>query len=529
MQRFADLYTALDTTTKTNEKVEALVHYFSAAPPADSAWALYFLSGRRIKGVLNSRKLHLWALEATGIPEWLFGECYDAVGDIAETITLLLPRAESSTDMPLAWWVEERLLPTRVLEEAAQREIMLTAWGELDGMQRFVWNKLITGGFRVGVSQLLITRAIAQVCGVDARRIAHRLMGEWQPTAEFWAQLLTEEAGDSDISKLYPFCLAYAIEEDLDTLGDVHEWQAEWKWDGIRSQLIKRQEQVFIWSRGEELLTERFPELAGMGARLPDETVLDGEILPWKDGGVLPFAQLQKRIGRKNLTKKILSDVPAIFLAFDLLEWNGEDVRHQPLIWRREVLARLVENTANEHLLLSPVVEAESWEDLNRLRESGRDRKVEGLMIKRKSSPYKVGRQRGAWWKWKVAPLTVDAVLIYAQRGTGKRASLYTDYTFGVWDDEGKLVPFAKAYSGLTDAEIREVDSFVRRNTMERFGPVRTVKPELVFELAFEGIQRSTRHKSGIAVRFPRIVNWRHDKKIEDADSLATIRAMLPA
>lgn len=533
MKRFADLYTDLDSTTKTNEKVDALVRYFSAAPPADAAWALFFLSGRRLKGVLNSRKLHAWALEATRIPEWLFSESYDAVGDIAETIALLLPPPQQSTDRPLAWWVEERLLPMRVLEEAAQREIMLAAWSELDGMQRFIWNKLITGGFRVGVSQLLITRALAQVCGVDAKTIAHRLMGEWQPTPEFWAGLIDAEAADADISKPYPFCLAYAVEEDFDSLGDVHEWQAEWKWDGIRSQLIKRQGQVFIWSRGEELVTERFPELAAMGELLPDGAVLDGEVLPWKEGAVLPFAQLQTRIGRKNLTKKILADVPVIFLAYDLLEWNGEDVRQQPLVWRREMLAKLVEDTANEHLLLSPIVETDSWEALAALQQSGRERGVEGLMLKRKSSPYRTGRQRGDWWKWKVSPLTVDAVLIYAQRGSGKRASLYTDYTFGVWDDdapdgERKLVPFAKAYSGLTDAEIRQVDAFIRRNTMEKFGPVRTVKPELVFELAFEGIQRSTRHKSGIAVRFPRIINWRTDKKIEDADSLATIRAMLP-
>lgn len=532
MKRFAELYTELDTTTKTNEKVDALVRYFSAAPPDDAAWALFFLSGRRLKGVLNSRKLHTWALEATGIPEWLFSECYDAVGDIAETITLLLPTPERSTDKPLTWWVEERLLPLRVLEEPAQREIMLTAWGELDTMQRFVWNKLITGGFRVGVSQLLITRAIAQVSGADSKAVAHRLMGEWQPTSEFWAQLISEEAGDADISKPYPFCLAYAVEEDFASLGDVHEWQAEWKWDGIRSQLIRREGQVFIWSRGEELVTERFPELASMGERLPDGTVLDGEVLPWKDGAVMPFAQLQTRIGRKNLTKKILTDVPVIFLAYDVLEWEGTDVREQPLTWRRERVAEIVERTADPHLLLSPVVEAESWDALAALQASGRERSVEGLMLKRKSSPYRTGRQRGDWWKWKVSPLTVDAVLIYAQRGSGKRASLYTDYTFGVWDDgedgERKLVPFAKAYSGLTDAEIRQVDAFIRRNTMEKFGPVRTVKPELVFELAFEGIQRSSRHKSGIAVRFPRIINWRTDKQIEDADSLETIRAMLP-
>jgi DNA ligase-1 len=528
VKAFADLYADLDSTTKTNEKVAALVRYFQHAAPNDAAWALYFLSGRRVKQLINRTKLHTWALEAAAIPEWLFGECYDAVGDIAETIALLLPPAQVDVSHSLTWWVEERLLPLRQADEAAQREIILEAWRSLDGMQRFVWNKLITGGFRVGVSQLLITRALAQVSGIETKTIAHRLMGEWQPTPDYWSALMAEDSADADLSRPYPFFLAYAIEEDLNKLGDVHEWQAEWKWDGIRSQAIQREGQVFIWSRGEELVTERFPELRDMAAQLPSGTVLDGEVLPWKEDRVMPFAQLQKRIGRKNLGKKILSDVPIIFLAYDILEMYGKDIRSQPLTERREQLAKVVQQMNDARLRLSPVVEMESWDALAREKDQARDMGVEGLMLKRKTSPYRVGRQRGDWWKWKVSPLTVDAVLIYAQRGTGKRASLYTDYTFGVWDEGGQLVPFTKAYSGLTDAEIRQVDAFIRRNTLEKFGPVRTVTPELVFELAFEGIQRSSRHKSGIAVRFPRIINWRHDKPIHEADSLETIRAMLP-
>jgi DNA ligase-1 len=530
MRRFAALYAELDSTTKTNDKVDALARYFQAAPPDDAAWALYFLSGRRIKGLINSRKLHTWALEATGIDEWLFSECYDAVGDIAETIALLLPRASESSDQSLTWWVEQRLLPFRTDDDAAQRETMLHAWRALDGVERFVWNKLITGGFRVGVSQLLITRALARVSGIENKVVAHRLMGAWEPTPDFWRDLLHPETSASDLSQPYPFHLAYPIEQSelADTLGSLDEWQVEWKWDGIRSQVIRRTGETFIWSRGEELVTERFPELREMAVHLPDGTVIDGEILPWKAGAVLPFAQLQTRIGRKNLSRKILTDVPVVVLAYDLLEWDGDDIRAWPLAQRRDALAALVRRLDSASLLLSPAVDATSWDDLTALREQARARNVEGFMIKRRSSPYRVGRVRGDWWKWKIAPLTVDAVLIYAQRGSGKRASLYTDYTFGVWDDAGNLVPFAKAYSGLTDAEIRQVDAFVRRHTVERFGPVRTVKPELVFELAFEGIQRSGRHKSGIAVRFPRILNWRRDKPPAEADSLATIRAMLP-
>jgi len=564
VKAFAELYTALDETNKTNEKVDALTRYFATAAPADAAWALYFLIGRRPKQAVASAKLHAWAVQAAGVPDWLFSECYDAVGDFAETIALLLPEARDwgleagaaeQTDaslQPLASslreWIEDILLPLRGMDEATQRDTILATWGALGPRERFVWNKLITGEFRVGVSQRLVVRAIAAVSGVEVAVVAHRLMGDWQPSAEFYARLLGQETSDADISRPYPFCLAHPLEDTPAALGDISEWQAEWKWDGIRAQIVRRAGQTFIWTRGEELVTDRYPELAELGTRLPDGTVIDGEILPWRDGGVLTFAQLQRRIGRKTIGKKLLSDVPVILMAYDLLEWQARDIRTLPLTERRERLEALVaemenaelriENTSasdlnssffilNSHLQLSPTVAADSWDDLATARERSRTLNAEGLMLKRRSSIYRVGRVRGDWWKWKINPFTVDAVLIYAQPGTGKRASLYTDYTFGVWDGD-QLVPFAKAYSGLTDAEIRQVDAFIRRNTVEKFGPVRTVKPELVFELAFEAIQRSSRHKSGIAVRFPRILRWRTDKRMEEADSLETIRALLP-
>ncbi len=528
MKAFAELYAALDATTKTNEKIEALAAYFSCVPPEDAAWAIHFLIGRRPKRLIESRKLWQWAIDEAGIPEWLFGECYEAVGDAAETIALLLPSPRASSDKPLHYWVEERLLALRRADEPEQRDSLVWAWREMDDAQRFVWNKLITGEFRVGVSQLLVTRALAEVSGVDAAAIAHRLMGDWQPTAEFVRQFMSKDTSDADISRPYPFCLAHPLEGPVKELGPVEQWQVEWKWDGIRSQAIRRQGRTFVWSRGEELITDRFPEIVAACAMLAEGTAIDGEVLPWKDGAPLPFAQLQRRIGRKMLGSKILADVPVTLQAFDLLESGGEDVRGQPLEWRRERLEEIVQGVASPSLTLSPKVEAGSWEELARIREQARTRGVEGFMLKRCGSPYRVGRRRGDWWKWKIDPYSVDAVLIYAQRGSGRRASLYTDYTFGVWDG-GKLVPFAKAYSGLTDEEIRQVDAFVRRNTVERFGPVHVVKPELVFELAFEGIQRSTRHKSGIAVRFPRMARWRTDKKPEDADTLDIVKALLPA
>ncbi len=530
MRAFAELYAELDETTRTSEKVDALARYFASAAAEDAAWAVHFLIGRRPKRLVPARRLAEWAMEMGGVPEWMFAECHEAVGDLAETITLLLPPpSEEREDLPLHRWVEERLLPMRHEDEAGQRSAMRGAWAELSGPEAYVWNKLITGAFRVGVSQNLVVRALARVGGVDEPTVAHRLMGAWEPTPEFYTRIFGADTSDADASRPYPFYLAYALEGGPESLGDAGEWQTEWKWDGIRAQMIRRRGNVYLWSRGEELITERFPELARAAGLLPDGTVLDGEILPWKEGAPLPFAKLQRRIGRKVLGPKILAEVPVVILAYDLLEIEGRDVREEPLRWRRARLEELIASLpsgATDRIPLSPIVPASEWDAVLEAYRGARERASEGLMLKRLDSPYRTGRRRGDWWKWKVEPFTLDAVMVYAQRGHGRRASLYTDYTFAVWK-EGELVPFAKAYSGLTDAEIRQVDAWVRRNSLQKFGPVRTVKPELVFELAFEGIQRSPRHKSGVAVRFPRIVRWRTDKKPEDADSLETIIGLL--
>jgi ATP-dependent DNA ligase len=528
MRDFARLYSELDSTTRTSEKIAAMRRYFENAAPGDAAWAVYFLSGRKPKLVLGSRKLAELAFGFVGLPEWLYFESYDAVGDVAETIALLLPDAVQSSNLPLAVWVEDRLLTLKAADEETKRAALKNAWQELDFKQRLVWNKLITGEFRVGVSQQLVIRALAEVTGVAAGVIAHRLMGDWQPTPQFYDALTAPaESTEGNLSRPYPFCLAFPLEGDPSALGDIDDWQAEWKWDGIRAQLIKREGESFIWTRGEELVTDRYPEVLASTDHLPDGVALDGELLAWRDGEVLSFALMQRRIGRKVVSRKLLDEVPVVFLAYDLLELGGQDIREKDLISRRRHLEEIVGGAGHSHLLLSPIVCKTSWEQLAATREQSRERRVEGFMLKRRSSPYRVGRQRGDWWKWKINPYTVDAVLIYAQRGSGKRASLYTDYTFGIWDGEGNLVPFAKAYSGLTDEEIAEVDAFVRANTIERFGPVRTVKPTYVFELAFEGIQRSSRHRSGIAVRFPRISRWRRDKKIEDSDTLESVMRLL--
>jgi DNA ligase 1 len=528
MKAFAELYRELDETTKTTAKVAALAQYFAHEPPADAAWAIYFLMGRKPRQVIPSRRLAEWASSEGGIPDWLFLESYSAVGDLAETIALLLPPPERSSDRPLAEWVEQYLLPLSGVEESIQRSAMLAAWAEMDSQQRLVWNKLISGGFRVGVSKQLVIRGIAQAHNLEATTIAHRLMGDWTPSAAFVASMLESDAKGSDISRPFPFFLAHPIEGSPTALGEPSEWQAEWKWDGIRGQLIRRAGRTFLWSRGEELVTDRYPELAEVGSLLPDGTAVDGEIMPWKSGKPLPFAILQRRIGRKTLTKPILTQAPVALVAFDLLEDRDVDVRSRPLAWRRERLNEIAAHVDYpERFIVSPIVQADTWDALALVRATSREQSAEGLMLKRRSSPYGVGRVRGDWWKWKLDPYTIDAVLTAAQVGHGKRASLYTDYTFSVWDGD-RLVPIAKAYSGLTDEEIQRVDAFVRQHMIEKFGPVRTVKPELVFELGFEGIQRSTRHKSGVAVRFPRILRWRTDKTVQEADSVETLRSMLP-
>ena len=555
MKRFTRLFCELDRTTRTNEKVAALERYFSEAPPADAAWALHFLSGRTLLRLIPTRLLWGLIVAEAQLPEWLVAECHDAVGDWAETMALLLPDGEAGVERSLSELIEQRLLPLGHLPDNARRSLLIRTWRELGSAERLVWNKLITGEFRVGAARTLVVRALAKVARDDPAVMAHRVMGKWQPTGDDFRRLLEPDGGEVAVARPYPFYLASPLEpmlrkgSSVEELGDVREWQVEWKWDGIRAQWIRRAGEMMLWSRGEEMITETFPEIAEAGALLPDGTVLDGEVMAWRGEGPLPFASLQRRLGRKAVDEETRKAVPVAFVAYDLLEWNGGDFRQRPLAERRrrleEIIARMEvgrrkvamdgapllpgfeEETATAAAVLrvSPLVRVETWADVARVHEEARQHGVEGLMLKRAQSPYGVGRQRGDWWKWKVDPFVIDAVLIAAQRGHGRRASLFTDYTFGLWH-HGELAPVAKAYSGLTDEEILEVDAFVRRNTLEKFGPLRRVAPLMVFELAFEGIQKSSRHRSGVAVRFPRINRWRHDKKAEEADTVEALVAL---
>lgn len=570
MNLFARLFTELDATTSTLAKVDALRRYFSLAPPQDAAWAVYFLSGGKPRQVVKTAALRTLACDVSGISDWLFEECYQATGDLAETIAYILPLDFAASDLGLASWVEDRLLPLRGLPEGEIASRIRAYWNELDSQGRFLLTKLVGGGFRVGVSKLLVQRALAAHSGVDARRIAQRMMGymdaKGMPSSEKYLALLESGEGAGadlrDAGQPYPFFLAHQLDTPMDgldaRLGPVDDWLVEWKYDGIRGQVVKRAGQVWIWSRGEELVTERFPEIVALAQPLPDGTVLDGEIMVWRDdhepkggsGKPASFALLQQRIGRKTLGKKILADAPVTFMAYDLLEMAGEDIRHKPQAERRRLLEAHLKNTG---LRISPVESLASWPAFAALRLESRARGVEGFMLKRRDAAYGTGRTKaeGVWWKWKIDPLTIDCVLIYAQAGHGRRASLYTDYTFAVWNRQPagageaaaviraienrepaqpgtlQLVAFAKAYSGLTDEEFRHIDSVIRKTTLEKFGPVRSVKPSLVFELGFEGINRSPRHKSGIAVRFPRMLRIRADKPLHEANTLGDLELLL--
>lgn len=561
MKAFAALYDALDASTATSDKLAAMRAYFAQAPADEAAWAAYFLAGGKPRQTVPTAVLRGTAEQLAAIPDWLFEECYQAVGDLAETISLILPmgQAQAAGDVDsdnLAHWMQQQVLPLRGLAPAEQAERVSACWQRLDVRGRFLLTKLIGGGFRVGVSKLLVQRALAAVAGIDPKRMAERMMGytdgKTEPTAARFAALMSADDGDlaDRGGQPYPFFLAHAFEGEPAALGEPSQWLVEWKYDGIRAQLVKRAGRVWLWSRGEELVTERYPEVVTTGQALPDGTVLDGELLVWRDDRPAPFAELQRRIGRKTLGPKLLAELPVVFMAYDLLEWDGVDRRSEPQHARRGGLEAALQGTA---LRLSPTVQAADWTALAALREQSRERGVEGFMLKHREARYGTGRTKvdGLWWKWKIAPMTVDGVLIYAQRGHGRRASVYTDYTFAVWnraprdaveaqavveaiargdppDAQGlQLVTFAKAYSGLTDAEFAQINKVINATTLNKFGPVRAVRPTLVFELGFEGIAASARHKSGLALRFPRMLRIRSDKPLHEADSLPALQALV--
>ena len=562
MRQFAQLIKTLDGTNKTNVKVQALSNYFLEATDKDKVWTIAILSHRRPPRPVNTTLLRTWAAELSNIPAWLFEESYHIVGDLAETIALVVPSSEKGSKKSLTTFLQE-MIALKPKSEAEKKEYLFQNWSVLDYYERFVFTKLITGGFRIGVSQKLMTRALSKATGIEEDILAYKLMGDWDPNRISFHDLVLEEKESDYLSKPYPFYLAYAVEEDVSDLGDVNQWSVEHKWDGIRCQVILRNDELFVWSRGEELVTDKYPEFEAFVGVIPNGTVLDGELLPYPKGEIGTFKDLQTRIGRKNISRSLLEKIPVKLKVYDILEWKGKDIRNTTYLERRKILESVISTTLNHQdaerwslsarlpdgqevemsrsnssgnelpLLLSERMQFDSWDEVAKEREKSREKRSEGLMLKRNESTYQVGRKKGDWWKWKVDPLTIDAVLTYAMRGHGRRSNLFTDYTFALWDqnDQGEkeLVTFAKAYSGLTDKEFRQVDAWIKKNTLDRFGPVRSVTPQHVFEIAFEGIAPSKRHKSGVATRFPRILRWRKDKKIEEANSLDDLKGLIPS
>jgi len=525
MKHFADLINALETTNKTNAKIDAIIDYLERAPDEDKVWFIALFTGKRPKRNVNTNYMKEWALEITELPFWLFQESYSSVGDLGETISLILPPPSHKIDRTLSQWMLD-IVNLKDKSETEKKAFVLQSWNGLDYTERLIFNKLLGGSFRIGVSDKTLINALTKFTSQESSTLMHSLMGKWIPGEASFHELISAENINPDNSKPYPFCLAYPLEKELEDLGDPNDWQIEYKWDGIRGQIIRRNDEVFIWSRGEELVTDQFPEIKDTVLAMKGNFVLDGEILAVKDFNVLNFNELQKRLNRKTLTKKMLTDVPIQVFVYDLLELEGTDLREKPIAARRAMLEELLLNETPENIKLSKVIDFEKWEDLNLIREESREINSEGLMLKQKNSVYHSGRKKGDWWKWKVSPLTIDAVLIYAQKGSGRRSAYYTDYTFAVKNGDA-LVTIAKAYSGLTDKEIMEVSKFVNKNAIEKFGPVRTVKAELVFEIAFEGIGFSSRHKSGVALRFPRIVRWRKDKTVAEIDELEEIKKLI--
>lgn len=525
MKHFAELISTLESTNKTNAKIDAMVHYLNTAPENDKLWFLALFTGKRPKRPVNTNLLKQWALEIIQLPEWLFLESYSSVGDLGETLSLILPPPENDIQKSLSQWMTE-LIHLKDQTDEEKKRYVTESWNGLDYTERFIFNKLIGGSFRIGVSKKLLITALSKYSDIDSSQLMHSIMGKWNVDEMNFDDLITGTNINPDNSKPYPFCLAYPLEKETQELGKPEEWQAEYKWDGIRGQLIKRNTEIFIWSRGEELVTPQFPELVTALEHIPGNFVLDGEILAVNDDEVLNFNELQKRLNRKTITPKMLREIPVKVFVYDILEFDDEDLREKPLSERRKILENLVGTYPVEHIKISGNVPFKNWDDLIAIRENSRENNSEGLMLKQKNSHYHSGRKKGDWWKWKVDALTIDAVLIYAQKGSGRRSGYYTDYTFAVKKDD-QLVTIAKAYSGLTDKEIMEVSRFVTKNSLEKFGPVRTVKPELVFEIAFEGIGFSNRHKSGVALRFPRIARWRRDKKADEIDDIEEVKKLI--
>ena len=521
MNRFAALLDALLFTPSRNGKLRLMQEYFASQPDPERGWALAALTGELVFDAAKPSQVR--ALAAARVDPELLGWSYDFVGDLAETVSLIWPeRPGVQTPVPSLAEIVEQLKATSRNEVGSLLEPWLDA---LDATGRWALLKLVTGSLRIGVSARLAKTALAEWGGVEINRIEevwHALAPPYQPLFE-WLEGCGPAPQTGDLPTFCPLMLAQPIEEsDLKGL-DPQDYLAEWKWDGIRVQLVARGDVRRLYSRSGDDIGAAFPDVL---EPMPADVTLDGELLVLRNGEVAPFNDLQQRLNRKTPTPKLLRDYPAAVRLYDILRAGEEDLRTLPFVERRSRLEGWYARELPPGLDLSPLVPFASWEELRELRDGARERGIEGLMLKRADSLYLAGRPKGPWFKWKRGALTLDTVLMYAQRGHGKRSSFYSDYTFGAWHG-GELVPVGKAYSGFTDEELQRLDRWIRNNTVQRYGPVREVAPQIVLEIAFDSVHRSTRHKSGVAMRFPRVHRVRWDKPVGEADTLETLEQLL--
>jgi len=527
MKAFAKLISNLEQTSKEAFKVTALAQYFSNATDEDKLWTLALFTGTRPKRVVDIKALKEFAEQVYTEGEWLFEASHQIVGDMAETIAYFLPKAKRNGNHTLSEWIS-MIRTIFNAERIDQRDAITKAWDTLRPEERFIFNKLITGGFRIDVSLKLLSKALAIVTGKDENLLAHKLNSDWHPDEVSFETLIFTENPEAEKSKPYPFHLAHTLESTVAELGDISNWQVERKWDGIRVQVIVRGNKISIWSRKGDILSSKVPELKPLAESMEDGTVLDGELICFKNGKILPINNLRTRFGRRNNSKKQFEESPCVFMAYDILEFKGEDIRNKDLAERRKKLEKVILQYYDEHkiILLSDIINNDNWESINSEREKSREHQVTGLVLKNKKSIYGSSRVEGDWWKWPVDPLFIDAILLYAQAGEGGSSKMYREYSFALWHGED-LVTFAKAKSGLEDKELKELTSFVKKNTKEKFGPVRSVAAVQIFRLAFDSITASKRHKSGILLKNPRLIEWLRDKNIEDGNNLDDLKKML--
>lgn len=524
MKAFAELIFNLRKWDTENNQIRYIKEYFSISDDRDCIWAIYILLGKKIKNEFRSKQqLKKWACEYAEIPDWLFDESYSFTGDLTETISLILPGKEADSGRTLTEWMHYMESFCKSDDQGNKKKVV-DAWKELDHTETYVFNKLIPGNFKSGVDEKVIIKALSKFLNIESNVISNRIKSNWHPDLISFYELFSKFNPDDIISKPYPFIPEEVFESEPGVLGSAADWLAEQKFKGIRCQLIFRKGKIFLWTDNGELINDKFPEFEFIKKYLPDDSVFTGSIICINNGMKSQHNYLQARLRRKNISSKSLKESPVIFMMNDLLEYEGTDMRNKFLIERKELIkCNKFMISKNNLIKYSENIKFENWEELRTIRRKSSDTISGGIILKKKNSLF-LSDINEKYLICKPEPLSADAVLMYALKG--ERTDLFSEFTLGVWD-KGKLVSIAKINSGLSEEEIREVSEFVNNNTLEKFGPVRTVRPELVFNISFESISFSVRHKSGVVLQSPEISKWIRGKNIFDASSLENLKKFI--